>query len=53
MFSKEFSSNFQSNLFLEYLRQAEMFCKEEALKIFTKFAGKHLCQSLFLDKVQA
>ena len=30
-----------------------MFCKEEALKIFTKFAEKHLCQSLFLDKVQA
>ena len=28
-----------------------MFCKEDALKIFAKFAGKHLCQSLFFNKV--
>ena len=28
-----------------------MFCKKGALKNFTKFTGKHLCQSLFFNKV--
>ena len=28
----------------------EVFCKG-VLRIFTKFTGKHLCQSLFLNKV--
>ena len=27
-----------------------MICKKGALKNFTKFTGKHLCQSLFFDK---
>ena len=29
----------------------EVFCKKGVLKNFTKFTGKHLCQSLFYDKV--
>ena len=29
----------------------EMFCKYVVLKNFAKFTGKHLCWSLFLDKV--
>ena len=30
-----------------------VFCKKGILKNFTKFTGKHLCQSLFLIKLQA
>ena len=29
----------------------EVFCKKGALENFTKFIGKHLCQSLFFNKV--
>ena len=29
----------------------EVFCKKSVLKDFTKFTGKHLCQSLFFNKV--
>ena len=29
----------------------DVFFKKGALKIFSKFIGKHLCQSLFFDKV--
>ena len=29
----------------------EVFCKKSILKNFTKFTGKHLCQSLFVNKV--
>ena len=28
-----------------------MFCKKDALRNFAKLTGKHLCQSLFLNKV--
>ena len=28
-----------------------MFCEKGVLRNFAKFTGKHLCQSLFLDKV--
>ena len=30
----------------------EVFCKEGVLRNFTKFTGKHLCQSLFFNKVE-
>ena len=30
----------------------EVFCKKGVLRNFTKFTGKHLCQSLFLKKLQ-
>ena len=29
----------------------DVFCKKGVLKNFTKFTGKHLCQSLFFNKV--
>ena len=29
----------------------DVFCKESVLKNFAKFTGKHLCQSLFFNKV--
>ena len=29
----------------------EVFCEKGVLRNFTKFAGKHLCQSLFFNKV--
>ena len=29
----------------------EVLCEKGILENFTKFAGKHLCQSLFLNKV--
>ena len=30
----------------------ELFCRKGALRNFAKFTGKHLCQSLFFDKVE-
>ena len=39
-------------LFFFYRRSClEVFCKKYVLKSFTKFTGKHLCQSLFFNKV--
>ena len=29
----------------------EVFCKKAVLRNFGKFTGKHLCQSLFFNKV--
>ena len=29
----------------------EVFCKKDVFKNFAKFTGKHLCQSLFFNKV--
>ena len=29
-----------------------LFCRKGALRNFAKFTGKHLCQSLFFDKVE-
>ena len=31
----------------------EVFCKKGVLKNFAKFSRKHLCQSLFFNKVEA
>ena len=31
----------------------EMFCRKCVLRNFAKFTEKHLCQSLFLNKVEA
>ena len=31
----------------------EVFCKKGALRNFTKFTGKHLCQGLFFNEVAA
>ena len=40
---------FLTNLYKEAC--LEVFCKKSVLKNFAKFTGKHLCQSLFLNKV--
>ena len=32
-------------------RRLEVFCKKAVLRDFTKFTGKPLCQSLFINKV--
>ena len=39
--------------FVTWLRSSlqEVFCEKSVLRNFTKFTGKHLCQSLFLIKV--
>ena len=29
----------------------EVFCKKGVLRNFAKFTGKHMCQSLFFNKV--
>ena len=29
----------------------KVFCKRNVLKVFAKFLGKHLCRSLFLNKI--
>ena len=35
------------------IRRPELFCEKGVLRNFAKFAGKHLCQSLCLIKLQA
>ena len=48
-----FSKIFLSLLNLKIRRSSrpEVFCKKAVLRNFAKFTGKHLCQSLFLNKV--
>ena len=38
---------------ISFIRRShlEVFCKKGVLKNFAKFTGKHLCQSLFFNKV--
>ena len=36
---------------MERSSRPEVFCREGVLGNFTKFTGKHLCQSLFFNKV--
>ena len=42
------------NLWISNSRSSrtERFCKKGVLEKFTKFTGKHLCQSLFFKKVE-
>ena len=49
-------SNFELNftvlqLLLVKKQPPEVFCKNSVLKNFTNFTGKHLCWSLFFNKV--
>ena len=41
------------NLFYVLCRSShpDVFCKKGVLRKFSKFTGKHLCQSLFFNKV--
>ena len=36
---------------LYWSSRSEVFCKKGVLKSFVKFTGKHVCQSLFFNKV--
>ena len=46
-------NEFCYSVFLRYYRSSrrEVLCKKGVLRNFTKFTGKHLCQSLFFNKV--
>ena len=41
------------NIFYFRSSRPDMFCKKGVLENFAKFYGKHLCQSLFFNKVAA
>ena len=41
----------QLHLILPRSRRREVFCKKGFHRNFAKLAGKHLCQSLFFNKV--
>ena len=62
VFSCEFCELFKSTCFVEDLqtagfqtqgrsRRPEVFYEKGVLRNFAKFTGKHLCQSLFFNKV--
>ena len=41
-------------IFITTIRSSrpDVFCKKSVLKNFAKFTGKHLCQSLFFNKIE-
>ena len=41
---QEFTNHYKSS-------SPELFCKNGVFKNFLKFTGKHLCQNIFLNKV--
>ena len=45
--------NFNSNLHKNQKQALEVFYKKSVLETFKKFTGKHLCQSLFFNRVAA
>ena len=52
MFLKRCGRNSQSlNAIKHRSSRPEVFCKKGVLRNFAKFTGKHLCQSLFFNKV--
>ena len=40
-----------STLIIDRSSRPDVFCEKGVLRIFAKFTGKHLCQSLFLNKI--
>ena len=38
-------------LIFYFKKKSSFFCEKGVLRNFTKFTGKHLCQSLFFNKV--
>ena len=40
------------DIYTEQKQPPEVFCNKGALRNFAKFTGKHLCQSLFSNKVE-
>ena len=54
MFFQSMAKNkFAYSFIVENIRSSrpEVFCKKDVLRNFAKFTGKHLCQSLFYNKV--
>ena len=51
MLSQTYLDNIEYTIFQCRRSRLEVFCKKGVLKDFTKFTEKHLCQSLFLNKV--
>ena len=49
--SPKFRRNLKNESALKRSRHPEVFCKKGVLRNFAKFTGKHLCQSLFFNKV--
>ena len=45
------SEQIETNRVLSRSSCSEVFCKKGVLRNFAKFTGKHLCQSLFFNKV--
>ena len=49
---KNFRLHYTTNLYIEDgSSRPEVLCKKGVLRNFAKFTGKHLCQSLFFNKV--
>ena len=46
-----FATKFSHRCLTKQKQPPEVFCKKGVLRNFAKFTGKHLCQSLFFDKV--
>ena len=51
MLSETYLDNIEYIIFLCRSSRPEVFCKNGILKKFTKCTEKHLCESLFLNKV--
>ena len=47
----EAHTSLSSIVFTFRISRSEVFCKKYILRSFTKFTGKHLCQSLFSNKI--
>ena len=50
MFSRSVLKMTLSYIFVIKSGRPEVFCKKAVREKFAKFAGKHLCHSLFFDK---
>ena len=52
LYLNDIAQNFVTAQIVKYWKCCpEVSCKKNVLKNFTKFKGKYLCQSLFLNKV--
>ena len=53
LFQSMAKNKFAYSFIVENIRSSrpEVFCKKGVLRNFAKFTGKHLCQSLFYNKV--
>ena len=51
VFIESIFKTLSSNYDVDFLCRSYVFCKKGVLKNFAKFTGKHLCQSLFFNKV--